>query len=92
MKDWIIFANVLNVIVNLIGILLTARMARKTRERLNIIRYPVLDEFRIPELDDLENQVKKSLKTSLKFNTVGIAFMIFALSYSLNILYRQLAT
>ena len=84
MKDSIIFANVLNVIVNLITILLTVRMARKTRARLNIVRHP--------ELDDFENQVKESLKTSLKFNAVGIAFMIFALSYSLNILYRQRAT
>ena len=87
MKDWIIFANVLNVIANLIGIFLTVRIARKTRARLNMIQYPVLDEFRIPEMDDLEVLIKKNLKTSLKFNTVGIVFMIFALCYSLSIIW-----
>lgn len=77
MKDFIVYANLFNVLVNCIGIYLTIKYLKKSRLRLR----------RLP--DGIDSEIilaKKYIKTSIKIFAIGLIFMVVALCYSLNTL------
>ena len=80
MKDFIVYANLFNVLVNCIGIYLTIKYLKKSRLRLR----------RLPDGIDSEivlaRKYRKYIKTSIKLFAIGLIFMVVALCYSLNTL------
>ena len=77
MKDFIVYANLFNVLVNCIGIYLTIKYLQKSRLKLR----------RLPDGLDSEIYVaRKYIKTSIKIFAIGLIFMVVALCYSLNTL------
>jgi len=79
MKDFIVYANLVNVLVNIIAIYWAIKYITKSRLRLS----------RLPEgLDTDVYLARKYIKTSIKMYVMGLIFMVIALCHSLNILLR----
>ena len=78
MKDFIVYANLFNVLTNCIGIYLTIKYLKKSTIRLR----------RLPDGLDSEIYVARNyIKTSIKFFAMVLIVMVVALSYSLNTLF-----
>lgn len=77
MKDFIVYANLFNVLVNCIGIYLIIKYLKKSRLRLR----------RLPDGIDSEIVLaRKYIKTSIKLFAIGLIFMVCAVLDSLNTL------
>ena len=77
MKDLIVYANLVNVLVNIVAIYWAIKYITKSRLRLS----------QLPEgLDSGIYLARKYIKTSIKMYVMGLIFMVIALCYSINIL------
>lgn len=77
MKDFIVYAHLINVLVNIVGIYSMLKNIKKARLMLR----------RLPDgLDSEIYMAKKHIKTAIKMFAIGLIFMVVALCYSLNTL------